>query len=87
MTRMMRATTSGVIRAAESESRPALESVGVDLFGRSRSRSWSWENFADSDSDPDSQDNTPQQTVILAENTERLKEKESGSVEIKLSVI
>ena len=30
---------------------------------------------------------TPQQTVILVENTERLQEKESGSVEIKLSVI
>ena len=28
-------------RAAESESRPELESVGVDCFGRSRSQSWS----------------------------------------------
>ena len=28
-------------RAAESESRPELESVGVDRFTRSRSRSWS----------------------------------------------
>ena len=81
---MVRAVES---RAAESESRPELESVCVDCFGRSRSRSWSRENFADSDSDPESQDTTPQQTVILAENTERLEEKESGSVEIKLSVI
>ena len=75
------------IRAAESESRPELESFGVDRYGRSRSRSWSRGNFDDSDSDPESQDTTPQQTVILAENTERLEEKESGSVEIKLSVI
>ena len=76
-------------RAAESESRPELESIGVDRFGRSRSRSRSWsrENFADSDSDPELQDTTPQQTVILAKSTERLEEKESGSVEIKLSVI
>ena len=28
-------------RAAESESRPELESVGVDRFGRCRGRSWS----------------------------------------------
>ena len=28
-------------RAAESESRPELELVGVDRFGRSLSRSWS----------------------------------------------
>ena len=32
---------SGVCRAAESESRPELKSVGVDRLGRSRSRSWS----------------------------------------------
>ena len=74
-------------RAAESESRPQLESVRVNCFGWSWSQSWSWENFADSDSNPESQDTAHQQTVILAENTERLEEKESGSVDIKLSVI
>ena len=29
-----------ITRAAESESRPEIESVGVDRFGLSRSRSW-----------------------------------------------
>ena len=31
----------GITRAEESESRPELESVGVDRFGWSRSWSWS----------------------------------------------
>ena len=39
-------------KAAESESRSELESVGVDCFVWSRSRSWSRKNFADSDSYP-----------------------------------
>ena len=73
-------------RAVESESRPDLKLVGVNHFGQSWSQSWSWENFADSNTNPESQDTT-QQMVILAKNTERLEEKESGSVEIKLSII
>ena len=49
------------------ESRPELESVGIDRFAWCRSRSWSRQNFADSDSGPESQDSNRQQTVILAE--------------------
>ena len=41
-----------VSRAEESESRPELESVGVDHFAWSRSLSWSRQNFADSDFGP-----------------------------------
>ena len=52
-------THLGHVRTAESESRPELESVGVNCFGRSR------QNFADSD--PKSQYTTRQQTMILAE--------------------
>ena len=54
-------------RAVESESRPELESVGVDHFGWSRSRSWSRQNLIDSDSSPESQVYTRQQTMILDE--------------------
>ena len=54
-------------RAAESESRPELKSVGVDRFARSQSRNCSWQNFADSDSGPESQDTTRQQPMILDE--------------------
>ena len=52
-------------RAADSESRPELESAGVDRFGWSRSWSWSRSNFADSDSGLESQANTRQQVMIL----------------------
>ena len=52
-------------RAAESESTPELELVGVDRFGWSRSRSWSRSNLVDSDSGPESQANTRQQTMIF----------------------
>ena len=72
--------------AAESESRPELESVGVDHFNWSRSRSWSWQNLADSDSGPESKANTRQQTITLDERfhkppefIEGQEEKESGS--------
>ena len=41
-------------RAAELESKPELESVGVGHFSRSRSRNWSRENLAGSDFSPDS---------------------------------
>ena len=54
-------------RAAESESRSELESIGVDIFGWSLSRSWSRQNSADSDSCPESQDTALQQTMILTE--------------------
>ena len=54
-------------RAAELASRLELESVGVDCFSWSSSRSWSRQNFADSVSGPESQANTRQQTIILAE--------------------
>ena len=58
-------------RAAESESRPELESAGVDRFGRSRS--WSRQNFADSDSGPELQDTDRQQTMFLAERLPMLR--------------
>ena len=51
--------------AAESESKPELESVGVDRFAWSRS--WSRQNFVDPDSGSESHDADHQQTMILAE--------------------
>ena len=54
------------IRAAESESRPDLESVGVGHFDWGQSQLES-ANMADSDSGPESQAITCQQTMILGE--------------------
>ena len=62
-----------------------MAGVGVGAAGLRRAAES--KNFADSDPDPESQDINPQQTVILAENTERPEEKETGSFEIKLCVI
>ena len=50
-----------LIRDVESESRPELESVGVDHIAWSLSRSWRRWNFADSRSGLESQDTNRQQ--------------------------
>ena len=66
--------------AAESESRPDLESGVVDCFAWSQSRSWSLLNFSDSDAGyQPTTDNDFGRTVMYRERHE---EKESGSLEI-----
>ena len=51
-------------RAAESESKQEMESVGVNCFRGSRCRIWSWQNFVDSDSGMESP--TDNQWTIIA---------------------
>ena len=79
-----------VSRAAKSESRPELESVGVDRFARSRESELGSLNFAVSDSGLESQDTNCQLAMILPERlyivpkTLQDRKKWSGGVEIKL---